>query len=142
MKKNVLLFVFIFILLGITNKVLGQDKKETIPNVYVENGEIFAKSVERYKLYSTTNIYNFLILDTETGIVTGLQWSFDFDSRFTYPINNEELIYSWDERVNNRFELYPTTNHYTFILLDKINGRTWQVHWGLKKENIGIYRIY
>ena len=30
---------------------------------------------------------------------------------------------------NGRFFLYPTKNIYNFILLDQIDGRTWQVQW-------------
>ena len=30
---------------------------------------------------------------------------------------------------NGRFKLYPTGNMYNFIMVDVINGRTWQVQW-------------
>ena len=39
------------------------------------------------------------------------------------------------------FELYPTKNMYQFILLDKANGRTWHVQWGLEDEHRWIRRI-
>ena len=30
---------------------------------------------------------------------------------------------------NGRFKLYPTGNMYNFIMVDVIDGRTWQVQW-------------
>lgn len=35
-----------------------------------------------------------------------------------------------------RFTLYPTQNVFTFILLDQIDGRMWQVQWSTKAENM------
>ena len=35
-----------------------------------------------------------------------------------------------------RFKLYPTQNIYTFLLLDTINGRTWQVQWSLDNKAV------
>lgn len=145
MKRIFLLFFALLTLLGASNTMAQKTnttKKDTIQKVFVEDGTIFTTSTESFKLYPTTNIYNFLLLDTRNGIIKGLQWSFDFEKRFSYTINKESLLYVWDKVVNNRFELYPTQNHYTFILLDKIEGRTWQVHWGFDEKNIGIYRIY
>ena len=39
-----------------------------------------------------------------------------------------------DEEKAGRFTLYPTQNMYTFILLDKISGHTYQVQWALNEE--------
>ena len=43
---------------------------------------------------------------------------------------------------NGRFFLYPTTNIYNFILLDQIDGRTWQVQWNTEKSDRVVKRIY
>tara|TARA_B110000902_G_scaffold202997_1_gene230645 strand:- start:316 stop:900 length:585 start_codon:yes stop_codon:yes gene_type:complete len=43
---------------------------------------------------------------------------------------------------NGRFFLYPTTNIYNFILLDQIDGRTWQVQWNIDKDKRGTWVIY
>lgn len=40
-----------------------------------------------------------------------------------------------------RFTLYPTQNRYNFILLDQTDGRTWQVQWSTKPEEVGLWRI-
>lgn len=93
----------------------------------------------RYKLYPTENIYNLLKLDTQTGRIEQVQWSLDTSKEFSRTINKEDL--SWNAGVG-AFELYPTQNMYQFILLDKTNGRTWHVQWGLEDKKRWIRRIY
>jgi hypothetical protein len=46
------------------------------------------------------------------------------------------------EAKNGRFYLYPTENFYTFLLLDQIDGRVWQVQWSVKPEDRCVLRIY
>ena len=92
----------------------------------------------RYKFYPTENIYNFLKLDTRTGRIEQVQWSLDNDKEGSTIINNEDL--SWSS--GGLFELYPTQNMYQFLLLDKSNGRAWNVQWGMKDKERCIQRIY
>ena len=42
---------------------------------------------------------------------------------------------------NGRFTLYPTKNMYNFILLDQVNGKTWQIQWSIDEENRMIIPI-
>lgn len=54
------------------------------------------------------------------------------------PLVNKE------NEKNGRFFLYPTSNMYNFILLDQIDGRTWQVQWSTEEKNrmvLGIYKL-
>lgn len=95
----------------------------------------------RYKLYPTENIYNFLKLDTQTGRIDQIQWSLDSKKEFSRSLNREDLSTSWSETANS-FKLYPTQNMYQFILLDKATGRTWHVQWGLSDNKRWIKRIY
>lgn len=95
----------------------------------------------RYKLYPTENIYNFLKLDTQTGRIDQIQWSLDSKKEFSSSLNREDLSTLWSETANS-FELYPTQNMYQFILLDKATGRTWHVQWGLSDNKRWIKRIY
>ena len=60
---------------------------------------------------------------------------------FTCPLNPNSLLRSYDDKVNGRFTLYPTQNYYNFILLDQINGRTWQVQWSTEIANTGVWEI-
>lgn len=93
----------------------------------------------RYKMYPTENMYNFLKLDTQTGQIDQVQWNLDEKKEFTSVINSEDL--SWNSGINS-FELYPTQNIYQFILLDKATGRVWHVQWGLDYKKRWIKRIY
>ena len=43
---------------------------------------------------------------------------------------------------NGRFKLYPTENTYNFIMVDVIDGRTWQVQWNIDYDKRLCYRIY
>lgn len=85
-------------------------------------------SMSRYKLYPTENIYNFLMLDTESGQIWQIQWTIDGENEGVVTINNRDFGIG-------SFELYPTKNMYTFIMLDKSTGRKWHVQWGMNIEN-------
>ena len=40
----------------------------------------------RFEMYPTNNMYNFIMIDTETGQVYQVQWSFDKNKRFVEKI--------------------------------------------------------
>ena len=42
---------------------------------------------------------------------------------------------------NGRFKLYPTENTCNFIMVDVINGRTWQVQWNIDYDKRLCIRI-
>lgn len=48
------------------------------------------------------------------------------------------------ERIsqNGRFKLYPTDNMYNFIMVDVIDGRTWQVQWNIDYDKRLCIPIY
>ena len=106
------------------------------------HGEVFAKSANRYKIYPTSNMYNFLKLDTKMGYIYRIQWSYEDNKRYETDVNYKRLVDYEDDWVNDRFEIYPTSNIYSFLLLDKINGRVWHCYWGFESEGNGIQRIY
>lgn len=45
------------------------------------------------------------------------------------PIDDRSLLMSSEKVCSGRFELYPTNNMYTFILLDTLWGSVRQVQW-------------
>ena len=45
-----------------------------------------------------------------------------------------ELPHLWKLAQNGRFKLYPTDNRYNFIMVDVIDGRTWQVQWNVDED--------
>ena len=70
-----------------------------------------------------------------------VQWSTKGnDYRFESTLSDISRV-NKDEEKNGRFFLYPTTNIYTFIMLDQIDGRAWQVQWG-KEEERAVIQIH
>lgn len=95
----------------------------------------------RFKLYSTQNMYNYLKLNTATGQITQIQWSMKSENEGTVDyINMDDLTDGGG--VPGRFELYPTQNIYTFLLVDTWNGHTWHVQWSMDNGKRGIIRMY
>lgn len=90
-----------------------------------------------YRLFSTQNAWTFIKLNTRNGQVWQVQWD-TASKQFETPISLTTRVSKEDEK-DGRFFLYPTTNVYTFILLDQIDGRVWQVQWSSKaKERIVV----
>ena len=102
---------------------------------------ISTDSAVTYRLFSTRNMYTFIKLDTRNGKMWQVQWSNKgSEYRFESTLSDISQVKKEEEK-NGRFFLYPTTNIYTFILLDQIDGRTWQVQWGKEDERL-VIRIY
>lgn len=137
MRKILLPFFVIPILVigGCTNNASKSTEKETQEQL------VKTCDVARFKLFPTQNIWTFLKLDTQTGQIWQVQFSIgDDDKRFECVLNPNSLITD-AKKVNGRFELYPTQNIYNFILLDKMNGKSWQVQWSFDEGNRGILPI-
>jgi hypothetical protein len=93
-----------------------------------------------YRLFATRNMYTFIKLNTRNGQMYQIQWGTESKYRFENTLSDISLV-NQDEEKNGRFFLYPTTNIYNFILLDQMDGRTWQVQWGKEADRM-ITRIY
>lgn len=85
----------------------------------------------RYRLFPTQNMWTFLKLDTMTGKIWQVQYSVEGENyRFETVLNSVDLARRLkQERVVGRFMLYATQNTYNFVLLDQIDGYTYQVQW-------------
>ena len=81
-----------------------------------------------FNLYPTESYFTFIKLDTRNGKMWQVQWNPDSEKRFTSTLNDIELVIK-SEESNQRFMLIPTINMFTFLLMDQIDGQTWQVHW-------------
>lgn len=132
MKKIVF---FIFIIMSSMTSVAQKSTETTSQN-------ISSDSELAFRLFPTQNMYTFLKLDTRNGKIWQVQWDTDSKYRFVTTLSDTTLVYKKEDEKNGRFTLYPTTNIYNFILLDQIDGRTWQVQWNQKKESRGIMPIY
>lgn len=96
----------------------------------------------KFLLFPTKNIHIFLKLNTRTGEVYMVQYSTD-DKEVEVKIHSYYYpLVSKEELSNGRFYLYPTTNIFTFLLVDQIDGRVWQVQWDFEEKNRLLKRIY
>lgn len=86
-----------------------------------------------YKLFPTQNMWNFIKLNTRNGKMWQVQFDVQGDNRMEVYLNMLPLV-TKDKEQNGRFTLYPTENIYTFILLDQIDGKTWQVQWSTEMQ--------
>lgn len=130
--KKLLLVLFVMAIYGqefAVAQVVRTDSSQTI------------FSDENYKLYPTENMWNFIKLDTRTGRLWQVQFSVQgYEYRFQTVLSDYDLSYEENTKPN-RFELYPTQNTYNFILLDKVDGRVWQVQWSLEEDKRMVLRI-
>ena len=95
------------------------------------------KDIVRFKLFETTNMWTFLQLDTATGRIWQIQYVVEGDNRGGITLNSQDLT-NGEQKIPGRFTLYSTQNMWIFILLDQINGNTWQVQWSQEEEKRGI----
>ena len=142
MKKYVLFIMSIIIAINGCSQTTKNDVCDsTLTSIskQLEVIEFRINGMNRFKLYTTENIYTFLKLDTATGKIDQLQWSLESDNEGSVPINSDDL--SLDSSCGT-FELYPTMNMYQFILLDKVSGRQWHIQWGMESSQRWIRRFY
>ena len=85
-----------------------------------------------FRIYPTSNMWNFLKLDTRNGKITIVQYSVEDNSKtFEYTLSNEAIV---NENKPGRFILQPTQNIYNFIMLDQVSGATYQVQWSFEED--------
>lgn len=58
------------------------------------------------------------------------------------PISLEKRLAYESIAKNGRYKLYPSQNIYNFILLDVINGNTYQVQWNIDEKKRFVNLIY
>ena len=126
--KKIVFLLFIFLTYNTTNA-------QSTVEAPVQN--ISSDVVLEYRLFSTNNIYMFIKLNTRNGQMWQVQWDTDSKYRFENILSNISRVSKEEER-NGRFFLYPTKNIHNFILLDQIDGRTWQVQWGKEEDRMVI----
>ena len=102
MKRFMLIFCSLLITLGATaQSKLGSQttkiaKDSTLIKIHdlLEDVDFRIHGLDRYKLYPTENIYNFLQLDTSTGKIDVVQWSLDDGKEGSVTLNDEGLLVS------------------------------------------------
>ena len=129
---------FRFILLGIllfaTIPFTKSQSEIPIQNISTDSNAV-------YRLFATRNMYTFIKLNTSNGTMSQVQWGLGELDGFETTLSDISLVDEKKDEINGRFFLYPTSNFYTFILLDQIDGRAWQVQWGFEEKDRGLIYI-
>lgn len=130
MKKRILFLLGFFLLMSLAFAEQSFSEPTQNPNV-------------RYRLFPTQNMWTFLKLDTMTGRIWQVQFSIEGkDYRFETILSLADItdVLKQEKKIG-RFTLYPTTNTYNFIMLDQIDGYTYQVQWNGDVESRGVLPI-
>lgn len=138
MKKVITIMVLMFCIFACKEQEISQGKISCDCEKILNNEQKSRNSMNRYVLYKTNNIYNFIKLDTQTGQVWQVQWDVKDETRGEMAISLEKKA---NTSKNGRFKLVPTENLYNFLLLDRLDGRVWQVQWGIEDDFRGIWSI-
>ncbi|MBN2863376.1 MAG: hypothetical protein JXN62_09465 [Bacteroidales bacterium] len=112
-----------------SNELDGTPGSPLNENFSAQNNDAVA-----FQLFPTQNMWTFLKLNTRNGQIWQVQYDVEGDNRFEVYLNFVPLV-PVDQQVNGRFTLYPTENVYTFILLDQLDGKMWQVQWSMEAKN-------
>jgi hypothetical protein len=118
-----------------SNKLEGTPDSTVTAGVSAQTHDVVA-----FQLFPTQNMWTFLKLNTRNGQIWQVQYDIEGDNRFEVYLNFVPLV-SVDKQVNGRFTLYSTQNIYTFILLDQLDGKMWQVQWSMEAMNRVIIPI-
>lgn len=125
----------------------GQVEQDSISTIQEVENQIEKKvesqqlDVPIYKLFPTENYWTFLKLDTRNGKIWQVHFTISDGYEGELVLNSSSLI--WDgKEISGRFNLYPTNNMYNFILLDQLNGKTYQVQWNSDENKRFVSRIY
>jgi len=127
-SKTLILCVFMFCCYGLFGQSSGSSISEPTQSPTVQ-----------YRLFRTNNMWTFIKLDTVTGKMWQLHYSLE-DLGVTVVLNEQDLT-GGKQKTPGRFTLYPTSNMWTFILVDQIEGSTWQVQWSMDKSKRFILPI-
>lgn len=132
-KIIILLFIFICCLTSCSNQPITTDKTEK-----ANSPEPVCNAT--YQLFSTQNMWTFIKLNTRDGRMWQVQYDVKGSERFEVNLNTTSFATKEEER-DGRFTLYPTQNMWTFILLDQIDGRMWQVQWSMEDDSRFVIQI-
>lgn len=113
------------------SNILGSTTIDTTLNVNISEQN---QDAVIYQLFPTQNMWTFIKLNTRNGQMWQVQFDIEGENRFETFLNFLPLV-SKEKEVNGRFTLYSTQNIFTFILLDQLDGKVWQVQWSQEAMN-------
>ena len=133
MKKYVIIAIIILLKMNSYSQIQPEKSKDDLYQIQ-EN------YIRTYRIYPTENMWYFIKLNTRTGEM----WQIEFDQNITKqletPLNSLALVKEHKE-IDNRFTLYPTQNMWTFLLLDQLDGKIWQLNWDTKPKKSEIVSL-
>lgn len=131
MKKIIILLLVIYAIAGSTSAQT---------DVKIARPEFSQSTTAKFRLFPTQNIWTFIKLDTSNGRLWVVQYSIEDNNRLEVPLSSFTRCLASEEE-NGRFTLYSTTNIYTFIMLDQVSGKLWQVQWGNSQSDLMVVSI-
>ncbi|NTW99951.1 MAG: hypothetical protein HGB35_08525 [Geobacteraceae bacterium] len=129
-------FVLVALLLPTLSLAQSKLQEHKLTNPVSESDTAY-----RYRLFETTNIWTFILLDTAMGLAWQVQFSVNDNSSGKWVINDISLLPENEPLKNGRFTLYQTQNMYNFLLLDRQDSRVWQLQWSMEEKYRGIQRL-
>ncbi|MEE0948730.1 MAG: hypothetical protein U0L53_08430 [Bacteroidales bacterium] len=146
MKKIIGLLFAVLFSAGLYAQIeqASQDSMYTKDSLLFQYLETYRRQLREpcYELYPTENMWTFLKLNTATGQIWQVQYSVEgSDYRYETELSTIQRVFG-DTLICGRFELHKTQNRWNFIMLDKIDGRCWQVQWSQDRDNRAVIRIY
>lgn len=107
----------------------------------VETQQFTQDPKAKYRLFPTQNMYIFIRLDTSNGILDLVQWNTNLSHQTIEPLSPYKRVNSPQDEKPGRFTLYATANIHTFIMLDQLNGKVWQVQWAVDPSDRNVFLI-
>jgi hypothetical protein len=135
MRKFIISLICVFVV-SITYTNAYSKKIEGISFYSMVNENVSAQNddVAIYRLFPTQNMWTFIKLNTRNGQMWQVQYDVEGANRGVTYLNLLPLV-SKEKEMNGRFILISTENIYTFILLDQLEGKMWQVQWSMEAKN-------
>lgn len=130
--RLIYLIINLFVLVTITNA-------QSVSELPVQT--LSPDSSIAFRLFSTRNMYTYIKLNTRNGKMWQIQWGTSSKYRMENLLSDVSRVNASEER-NGRFFLVPTTNIYTLLLIDQIDGRVWQVQWSNEPSERLVVPIY
>ena len=141
MRQRLAWITIVALLLSTANAFIEPVQAESDPTTGpMEGVPTDGDSASHYRLFRTKNVWTLIELETATGRAWQGHFSLDEHAE-KVVLNNLSFLPPGTEPVPGRFTLYPTRTASTFILLDRENGRTWQLQWSANAKERGIQRL-
>ena len=134
--RNILLILCLF--LCFTTKAQSLESKDLL-----RFGNYQSPTPAKFRLYPTSNRFTYLRLNTTNGFIDIVQYSTtNAEDRMIYPLSiSPPLMSLFNNGTLDRYTIYPTQNVYNFLLLDQVEGNTYQVQWSQDSTMRGVEEI-